>query len=49
MLRNATRSRGDTEKKKNNNNKTKSARVWPLGESHDFPSDDPLLNCFELP
>ena len=38
MLRNATCSRGDTEK---NGNTTKSARVWPLGKSHDFPSDDP--------
>lgn len=47
MLRNATCSRGDTEKKKNNT--TKSARVWPLGKSHDFPFDDPLLYCLELP
>ena len=47
MLRNATCSRGDTEKEKKNT--TKSVRVWPLGKSHDFPSDDPLLNCFELP
>ena len=46
MLRNATCSRGDTEKY---DNTTKSARVWPLGKSHDFPSDDPLLNCLELP
>ena len=43
ILRNATCSRGDTEK---NDNTTKSARVWPLGKSHDFPSNDPLLNCF---
>ena len=41
ILRNATCSRGDTEK---NDNTTKSARVWPLGKSHDFPSNDPLLN-----
>ena len=43
ILRNATCSRGDTEK---NDNTTKSVRVWPLGKSHDFPSNDPLLNCF---
>ena len=36
-------------KKNNNNNTTKSARVWPLGKSHDFPFDDPLLYCLELP
>lgn len=35
--------------KKKNNNTTKSARVWPLGKSHDFPFDDPLLYCLELP
>lgn len=35
--------------KKNNNNTTKSARVWPLGKSHDFTFDDPLLYCLELP